>query len=147
MLKILLAVDGSQASLDAVHHALRLVREGLQAAFVLANVQEPATLYELVTAHDAAVIENVSAGAGAHLLGPAVALLLAAGVPFEQEIASGDPGHVLAEMIERHGVDAVIMGAHGSGAARAALTGSVSHWLLAHATVPVTMVRHVVAVD
>ncbi|MCK7499315.1 MAG: universal stress protein [Comamonadaceae bacterium] len=147
MLKILLAVDGSEASLDAVRHALRLVRDGLQAGFVLANVQEPATLYELVTAHDAAVIENVSASAGAHLLGPAVALLLAAGVPFEQEIASGDPGHVLAEMIERHGIDAVIMGAHGIGAARAALTGSVSHWLLAHATVPVTMVRHVPAGD
>ena len=49
MLKILIAVDGSELSLDGVHHALALVGQGLQATMVLANVQEPATLYELVT--------------------------------------------------------------------------------------------------
>lgn len=52
MLKILIAVDGSELSLDGVHHALTLVRQGLQATMVLANVQEPATLYELVTTRD-----------------------------------------------------------------------------------------------
>ena len=145
MLKILLAVDGSESSLDAVRHALRLVAEGLSATFVLANVQEPANLYELVTAHDPEVLRQVSSGAGAHLLEPAEALLQAAGVMWEREIASGDPAPVLAEMIERHGVDAVVMGARGLGAARSAVAGSVSHWLLAHAPVPVTVVRHVAA--
>jgi len=143
VLKILLPVDGSEASLDAVRHALRLVRDGLAASFVLANVQEPATLYEMVTAHDPDVLGRVSAGAAAHTLEPAEALLAAAGVEWEREIASGDPAHVLGEMIERHGVDAVVMGARGFGAARSALAGSVSHWLLGHCPVPVTIVRHV----
>jgi len=147
MLKILLPVDGSVASLDAVRHALGLVANGLSAAFVLANVQEPANLYELVTAHDPEVLQQVSAGAGAHLLESAEALLKAAGVPWECEIASGDPAHVLAEMIERHGIDAVVMGARGLGAARSAVAGSVSHWLLTHAPVPVTVVRHIAAED
>jgi len=147
MFKILLAVDGSEASLDAVRHALRLVTDGLTATFVLANVQEPANLYELVTAHDPEVLRQVSSGAGAHLLEPAEALLKAAGVSWEREIASGDPAHLLAEMIERHAVDAVVMGARGFGAARSAVAGSVSHWLLAHAPVPVTVVRHVAADD
>lgn len=144
MLKILLPVDGSDASLDAVRHALRLVGNGLSASFVLANVQEPANLYEMVTAHDPDVLQQVRAGAGEHLLAPAEALLAAADVEWESEVASGEPGHVLAEMIERHGVDAVVMGARGLGAARSAVAGSVSHWLLTHAPVPVTMVRHVV---
>ena len=48
MIKILVAVDGSALSLDAVHHVLRLVQDGLRASVVLANVQEPASLYELV---------------------------------------------------------------------------------------------------
>ena len=39
-MKILLPVDGSDASLDAVRHALQLIREGLRASLVLANVQE-----------------------------------------------------------------------------------------------------------
>jgi len=45
MLKILIAVDGSELSLDAVRHALALAKEGLQIDLVLANVQESATLY------------------------------------------------------------------------------------------------------
>ena len=51
-MQILLPIDGSPLSLDAVHHALRLVREGLRAGFVLANVQEPSSLYEMVVVHD-----------------------------------------------------------------------------------------------
>lgn len=141
MLKILLAVDGSPASMAAVHHAVRLLREGLAASFVLANVQEPATLYELVTAHDPQVLEQVSAGAGAHALEAAAAALVAAGASFEEEVAQGDPAQVLAELIERHGVDGVVMGARGLGSARSVLTGSVSHWLLSHASVPVTVVK------
>jgi len=147
MLKILLPVDGSEASLDAVRHALHLVANGLAARFVLANVQEPANLYELVTAHDPDVLRQVSAGAGAHLLEAAEALLRTAGAQWEREIASGDPAHVLAEMIERHAIDAVVMGARGLGAARSAVAGSVSHWLLTHCTVPVTVVRHVTPDD
>jgi len=147
MFKILLAVDGSESSLAAVRHALRLVADGLSATFVLGNVQEPANLYELVTAHDPEVLRQVSSGAGAHLLEPAEALLTAAGVSWEREIASGEPAPMLAEMIERHGVDAVVMGARGLGAARNAAAGSVSHWMLAHGPVPVTVVRHVAADD
>jgi len=147
MLKILLPVDGSEAALDAVRHALSLVANGLAASFVLANVQEPATLYEMVTAHDPDVLDQVSSGAGSHQLEPAEALLRSAGVSWEREIAVGDPGHVLAEMIERHGIDAVVMGARGLGAARSAIAGSVSHWLLVHGPVPVTVVRHVAPED
>ena len=139
MLKILLPVDGSEAALDAVRHALRLVGNGLSASFVLANVQEPANLYEMMTAHDPEVLRQVSSGAAEHLLAAAEPLLAAAGVSWEREIASGDPGPVLAEMIERHGIYAVVMGARGAGA------GSVSHWLLTHGPVPVTVVRHVAA--
>ena len=61
MLKILIAVDGSELSLDGVHHALALVGQGLQATMVLANVQEPATLYELVTTRDPDLIAAAKA--------------------------------------------------------------------------------------
>ena len=140
-MKILLPVDGTELSLHETRFALRLVREGLRASFVLANVQEPATLYEMVTAHDPQVLEQVSAGAGAHALEAAASVLVEAGASFEEEVAQGAPAQVLAEMIERHGVDLVVMGARGMGSARSVLTGSVSHWLLSHAGVPVTVVK------
>jgi hypothetical protein len=47
----------------AVEWALRQAAEGLASEFVLVNVQEPASLYEVVTAHDSAVIEQVRGAA------------------------------------------------------------------------------------
>lgn len=140
-MKILLPVDGSAAALHAVRHALQLAREGLQASFVLANVQPPANLYEAVTAHDPDVIRAVRASAGADLLAPAEALLDAAGVEYESEVAGGDAEHVIVELAERYGCDAIVMGARGMGDLRALVLGSVSHAVVQHSPVPVTVVR------
>jgi nucleotide-binding universal stress UspA family protein len=140
-MKILLPVDGSDPALEAVRFAIRLVRDGLRATFVLANVQEPTFLYEVVLAPNADVLERVSGAAGSHSLEAAQALLQAAGLTFEREVASGDPGHTLMEVIERYNCDAVIMGARGMGALRHALLGSVSQAVLHDSPVPVTIVR------
>ncbi|KPF50195.1 universal stress protein UspA [beta proteobacterium AAP121] len=139
-MKIFLPVDGSLASLAAVHHALQLVRGGLKAHFVLANVQEPPSLYEVVVAHDPVVLDQVRADAGADLLRTAEAMLDAAGLGFESEVAGGDPGHVLVDLIENYGCQAVVMGARGAGESDHPL-GSVALALLAHSPVPVTVVR------
>jgi len=139
--KILLPVDGSDSSLEAVRFAIQLVRSGLQATFVLANVQEPTYLYEMVLAPDADVLERVSGAAGSHSLEAAQALLQSAGLTFESEVASGDPGHVLVDVIERYQCDAVVMGARGMGALRQALLGSVSQSVLHDSPVPVTIVH------
>ena len=58
-MKILVPVDGSEPSLDAVRHALHLRREGLQTSFVLATVQEPTYTYEMMLAPDAGVLERL----------------------------------------------------------------------------------------
>ena len=136
-MKILLPVDGSAAALAAVQHALHLVHEGLQADFVLTNVQEPASLYEMVVAHDADVIERVRSEAGAELLAPAEALLEAAGLSYESEVAGGEPATVLVDLIENYACDAVVMGARGAGSGGA----SVALAMLQHSPVPVTLVR------
>jgi len=140
-MKILLPVDGSESALDAVRHALRLVDAGLSASFVLANVQEPASLYEVVVAHNAEVIEQVSEAAAAHSLAPAQALLNAAGIAFETEIGHGDPGHQLLDIAERYEVDAVILGARGVEPFDGDALGTVATAVLEKAGVPVTIVR------
>lgn len=140
-MKILLPVDGSELSLEAVRVAIGLAKDGLTTSVVLANVQETATLYELVVAHDPAVIEQVSAAAGAHILQDAVGLLALSGIPFETEIASGDPAHTIVDIRERYGCDMVIMGARGMSPLRGALLGSVSSEVLHNAHVPVMIVK------
>lgn len=139
-MKLFLPVDGSVAALTAVHHAVQLVRAGLRADFVLANVQEPPSLYEVVTAHDPQVLDEVRAGAGADLLRGAEAMLDAAGLSYESEVAGGDPGHVLVDLIENYGCDAVVMAAHGAGESSAPL-GGVALALLHDSPVPVTIVH------
>lgn len=140
MLKILIPVDGSSHALLAVHHVLRLVGAGLKARALVANVQEAANLYELVVAHDPAVLQKVSEAAGRDLVRPAVALLGAAGVQVEVAVASGDPAQQLVELLESHGCDAIVMSTRGSGL-RAAVLGSVSQDLVQRSPVPVTLVR------
>lgn len=140
-MKILLPFDGSAVSLEAVRFVIRLARSGLDTRVVLANVQEAATLYELVVAHDPQVIEQVSAAAGAHTLEAAAALLEAAKISYQTEVASGDPAHTLLEIVERFECDLVVMGASGTSTLRRALLGSVSNELLHAARVPVMIVK------
>jgi nucleotide-binding universal stress UspA family protein len=138
--KILLPIDGSPQSLEAVHQGVRLVREGLKATFVLANVQEPSSLYEMVVMHDPMALRRMAVEAGEHLLAEADGLLSRADIEHEMEVASGEPGHILIDLVENYGCDAVVMGATGMGNSSASL-GSVAHELVRHAPVPVMIVR------
>ena len=140
-MKILLPVDGSQSALDAVRFVIGLARQGLPVQCVLGNVQEPATLYEMVVAHDADVLQRVSGEAGLHALEPALTLLRAAGIEAECEVASGDPRHRLVEMAERFGCEMIVMSARGMGALRQTLVGSVSQSVLHASRLPVLIVK------
>jgi nucleotide-binding universal stress UspA family protein len=139
-MKILLPVDGSPLALEAVHHAIRLVRDGLKADFVLANVQEPSSLYEVMVLHDADALQRMAREAGEDAITPASRLLTQAGIEHESEIGSGDPAHMLIEIAENYRCDAIVMGAHGVGESSAAL-GTVAQAVLRSSPIPVMIVR------
>ena len=139
-LKILLPVDGSAYALAAVRHALRLA--AAVAEYVLVNVQEPASLYEVVVTHDAERLAQLRREAGADLMQAAEALLDEAGVEYESEVAGGVPEHLIVELAESYACDAIVMGALGQGAAPGAHgLGSVAAAVLGASPVPVTVVR------
>lgn len=140
-MKILLPVDGSEVSIQAVRLAIGLLQQGLTGSVVLANVQEPATLYEMVVAPDGEVLQRVSTAAGVDALEPAERLLIEAGVVYEREIATGDPAHTIVDITERFACDLIVMGARGASALRSALLGSVSNEVLHAARVPVMIVK------
>jgi len=140
-MKILLPVDGSELALEAVRFAIRMVLAGLRADAVLANVQEPANLYELLVAHDPELIDRASAEAGLHALTGAQALLDAAGVEYECEVAKGDPARTIIDISERFACDLIVMGARGASSLRSAMMGSVANEVLHASTVPVMIVK------
>lgn len=139
-MKLLVPIDGSELALQALQHAIDLARAGLDIELVLANVQEPASAYELLTLHDAEALAEVAVGAGRDLMAPAVQLADIAGLPYSETVVVGDVVPALLELLEEEGCDAVVMGSHGMGLVRSAL-GSVSRGMLEHAPVPVTFVK------
>jgi len=140
-MNILIAIDGSQASLCALQHALCMLREGLRADIVLATVQEPTYVYERVLPPTADVLERLSGSVGARALADAEALLAASGVAYTREVGSGEVVPTLLDIAENHGCAKIVIGARGLGAVRGALLGSVSQGVLHKAKVPVTIVK------
>ena len=141
-MKILIPLDGSELALDAVHHALHLLSEGLAANFVLATVQEPAGMYEILLIPDAEARASVNQAVGAQALERGAALCTAASASFELDVRTGYAATMLIEIAEDHRCDAIIMGANGKGTLRSALLGSVSQAILHASTIPVTVVKH-----
>lgn len=139
-MKILIAVDGSEASLDAVRHTLNLNRNGLKADFLLGTVQEPTYTYELMLAPNAQVLERLTGAVGERCLQSGLALFAAAGVLVQHEIGSGEVAPTLLAMAASHGCEAIVMGARGVGMVSRVLLGSVSSAVLQHSTIPVKIV-------
>lgn len=140
-MKLLVAIDGSSGALGGLLQALKWVQAGLQASFVLVNVQEPASLYELAVTHDADKLKALRTAAGADLLAPAEALLDAAGASYESEVAGGDPANLIMELAENYGCDAIVVGARGMGDPAAGGLGPVARALVDHAPMTVMVGR------
>jgi nucleotide-binding universal stress UspA family protein len=140
-MKLLIPVDGSERSLLAIDHALALADQGLQIDLVLVNVQEPASLYELVTLHDAEALAKVAHDAGMDMLAPAIARASAAGVPFIAQVLTGDPAAMVLEVLEQQACSGIVLSSRGHGVLRGGWLGSVSQALIEDAPVPVTVVK------
>jgi nucleotide-binding universal stress UspA family protein len=137
---VLVAVDGSPASLAAVQHLVGLAARGLPLQPVLVNVQPPPTLYEVVLAHDRERLDAIRAGAGADLLAPALALVRAAGLEPQHDVIGGEPANAIVDFAETVGAELLLIGARGEGGSTHALGGTAVA-VLEQSTVPVTVVR------
>jgi nucleotide-binding universal stress UspA family protein len=138
---ILVAVDGSPDADQALTHAIDLARcQHARLTLMTAVVAPPATAY-LGAAGEA--VSTLAQDAEAEAQG--VQLRARDRVPDDvsvttilchQPIATG-----LIRQIRDGQHDLVVMGSRGRGAVRAALLGSVSHYVLHHSPVPVLIVH------
>jgi len=138
---MLVAVDGSEHSENAVRHALDMVRRMQDARILLVNVQPPAMSGEvsnLLTAEE--VLEQHTA-AGNAVLCAAEAILGRSGVDYETEIAIGRPVESIVEVAQRRGCDAIVLGASSHGKLHTLVLGSVAASVAHLAEVPVTVVK------
>ena len=138
---MLVAVDGSEHSENAVRHALDMARRVGDARILLVNVQPPAMSGEVSNLLSAEQVMDQHTEAGLLVLAPAKALVEQAKVAYDTEIVFGRPAESIVECAQRRGCDAIIMGASSHGPVRSLVLGSVAARVAHLAEVPVTVVK------
>jgi nucleotide-binding universal stress UspA family protein len=137
---ILVAVDGSADADAALAHAIDLAEsEHTRLTLMTAVAEVPAAAYLMAGEEAGPLSENVRCQA------EAVIRRARDRVPAELPVTtvlSEQPIRIaLIRQIKEAHHDLVVMGSRGRGAVRAALLGSVSHYVLHHSPVPVLIVR------
>ena len=140
-MKILLAVDGSDHSERVARHVVRLVQGCADYQVILLNVQAQVDAPELLSHMPIAEVEAMQETRGGDALAPARALLDAAGVAYEPQVALGPVAETIAQIANEHQSDAIVIGLRGTNKLVTALMGSVARDVFALAHCPVTAVK------
>ena len=157
-MKILVGIDGSAGSLDAVREVAKLVCEDDEV--VLVHVMPTPYVEGLVGTPGEAQgeipdrpgfpgQEDVWDGMAAQFEGQrgpdvfkeAVAILKEKGIVPRLVVREGDPAYELVQMAQEEDVDLIALGHRGLSAIEAFLLGSVSHRVVLHAPCSVLVVR------
>jgi nucleotide-binding universal stress UspA family protein len=141
MLKLLIAVDGSENALRAVRHVIDLARRGVRVEAAVINVQPPVMSGEVGSIAPAEVTLEAHAVAAAKALGAAQKLLVEAGVPASVRAATGDAADAIVVAAAEYGCDGIVMGRRGLGPLASLALGSVSSQVIRLAHLPVTLVK------
>ena len=142
MLRALVPVDGSNNSLCAVRHVIKLVQDREALEIHLLNVQPPITgdVRAFVSKED---VHGFHLDEAHKCMKRACELLNEAGLHYTKHVYVGHAAQAIADVAKELGCDKVIMGTHGYGTIRQLLMGSVSHEAIHQIdpSIPVTLVK------
>jgi nucleotide-binding universal stress UspA family protein len=140
--RILVAIDGSAASLRAAGHAVSLVRRG-GGEIVLVNVQGPENLdvSDVTAVITAAADRERAAAQSKAALRKAVALCREAGVAFSARSEIGPIAETIARLAREIEADQIVRGTRGLGAIGRLVLGSTAGEVVRRADIPVTLVK------
>jgi len=147
-MKIIVAIDGTDTAIDAAQTALRLLRDGVEMLLVtvIQNYEDPLEMaggfegplltpeeaeleFQLQKAHGQTILERAKVA-----LGREADIRL---VPTDV-----DPGHAIVEIANELHPDLIVLGSAEKGFFLRLLAGSVSDYVVRHATCPVLVVPH-----
>jgi nucleotide-binding universal stress UspA family protein len=142
MKKFLVPVDGSGASLRALHAAIALAKPASDACIHLVHAHtEPRVYGELALYVTPDKMRELQRAQCESFLDRAEAELKGSGVRYTRELLEGPLGRAIAEHAERLGCDAIVMGRHGESAVGDLIMGSVAQRVLHASRLPVLLVR------
>ena len=132
---ILVAIDGSEAAIEALKQATELARQS-DGRLTLISVAVPAT-QPLVGPYVVPVPTHEQLEQEAERLVRVAAALVPEGVPVSTVVRHGAAAEAILDRIEHGEHDLVVMGSRGLGLAGSILLGSVSRAVVARSPVPV----------
>jgi nucleotide-binding universal stress UspA family protein len=133
---ILVAWDGSEHARRALAEAVDLARTQ-DARLTLLTVAAPIHVWPGYVPP----ISEADLDSAAQQLLAEGETLVPDGIPVSGRTAGGHPGIELLKRAAAADHDLIVMGSRGRGAVRSAVLGSISHYVLNHATVPVLIVH------
>jgi nucleotide-binding universal stress UspA family protein len=137
-MKLLIPVDGSQAALAAVHHAIALHSAGVAVQAIVLHIQirlhRHIARFSSRSARDALRAERSAAA-----LAPAIELLSNSHTPFAALTDVGLPAARIAAMAERESVDEIVMGVGRHPQWLRWVNPSIAQGVMARTDIPVTV--------
>jgi nucleotide-binding universal stress UspA family protein len=145
--RIVVGVDGSEASLAALRWATALAKRLGTDVVVVHAFEMPAMATGLrIAAVPPAVLQEASDTARARtkelLEGEWTAPLRDAGVPYRTEFVEGGAAGALLEVADREDAGMIVVGTRGHGGFANLVLGSVSSHLVHHSARPVAVIPH-----
>jgi nucleotide-binding universal stress UspA family protein len=139
--KIVVALDGSECSGQALDVALKLAKsEGAQLS--VCSVVDPVMVAGTAPAAPSMDIVYRDMEADAQLLvSDAVTKAQQSGLTASGQCRSGVPAFQILSFAKEAGADAIVMGTHGRGGLKRLMMGSVAETVLRESPVPVVIVR------
>ncbi len=141
MSTILVPVDGSECSLQALHEVIRQAKGASSLEAHLLNVQPRIFPEETLIYLPADKIDSYYYEQGSKALEPAEAELRKAGVAFVLHRAVGPVAETIVQKARDLGADVIVMGTRGHSGLAGILLGSVASKVLHLSEVPVTLVK------
>jgi len=141
--KILVAIDGSEHSINALEKAIQIA-EKYDGKITLLHAYTPSLValpkeYVLIETTPERV--DLSGETGASILADAKAKAETGGVQVETLLKLGQPVEMIIEASDNGRFDLIVMGARGLSPIKEMLLGSVSHGVASHARCPVLIVK------
>jgi len=136
---ILLAVDGSEHSLNAARSAAQLARSMNSADLRIAVVYD--SIPPILGDPDFQVVLNARLDDTEKILQSAVKEVGEVPSTVSTETIAGDPAEAIIKIAETRKCDLIVMGSRGLGRLAGLVLGSVSQKVVSHAPCPVLIVR------
>lgn len=136
MTRILVPVDGSEAALNALRHAMAVGTD-----IEIINVQPKADMPALLLHMTQSNIDKVQQEHGESMLAGARKVLDEAGRPYRAHVLIGEPAAKIVRVAKSQGADLIVMGTRGMTAIGNLALGSTAAKVVHLSDVPVTLVN------